>query len=330
MQQLLHISSWMMQPFPTVPRPSPGCICACPLGDTHRRCPRADPDPGVRVCCRLSSSASRCTSRSARWRPGSTSTPSPLAPAGVVAGAIDPTPTIDDARRRPPDRRPVGRSPWRVDPGGRRSCATSREASLDRPAAGDGLTGYRWPLPKGRLTQPFGPTPWGSQGRRRRAVPRRDRPRDVLRRPDRGRPRRHRPGRRPALRRRHRLARRPDGLLPAPRCQEAVGDAADRRRHRRRQRLSEHVRPLREGGRQARAAWSTPATSSATRDGPGMPRAATCTTACSARSSVATIAIDPGVAKRMKLPRAEIARVDPLLVLPDRAPPTTAVDTGER
>lgn len=25
------------------------------------------------------------------------------------------------------------------------------------------LTGYRWPLPRGRLTLPFGPTPWGSR-----------------------------------------------------------------------------------------------------------------------------------------------------------------------
>ena len=25
------------------------------------------------------------------------------------------------------------------------------------------LTGYRWPLPHGRLTLPFGPTPWGSR-----------------------------------------------------------------------------------------------------------------------------------------------------------------------
>jgi murein DD-endopeptidase MepM/ murein hydrolase activator NlpD len=33
------------------------------------------------------------------------------------------------------------------------------------------------------------------------------------------------------------------------------------------------------------------------------------------------IAIDPGVAKRMKLPRAEISRVDPLVVLPPRAKP---------
>lgn len=36
----------------------------------------------------------------------------------------------------------------------------------------------------------------------------------------------------------------------------------------------------------------------------------------------ATMAIDPDVAKRMKLPGFEIARIDPLLVLPDRPTPT--------
>ncbi len=36
----------------------------------------------------------------------------------------------------------------------------------------------------------------------------------------------------------------------------------------------------------------------------------------------ATMAIDPDVAKRMKLPAFEIARIDPLLVLPERPKPT--------
>ena len=31
------------------------------------------------------------------------------------------------------------------------------------PAAPGTLTGYQWPLPNGRLTLPFGPTPWGSR-----------------------------------------------------------------------------------------------------------------------------------------------------------------------
>ena len=40
-------------------------------------------------------------------------------------------------------------------------------------------------------------------------------------------------------------------VLPAARCQEALEHPADRGRDRRRQRLSEHVRPLREGRREA-------------------------------------------------------------------------------
>jgi murein DD-endopeptidase MepM/ murein hydrolase activator NlpD len=32
-----------------------------------------------------------------------------------------------------------------------------------RPLAPGTLTGYRWPLPRGRLTLPYGPSPWGSR-----------------------------------------------------------------------------------------------------------------------------------------------------------------------
>jgi murein DD-endopeptidase MepM/ murein hydrolase activator NlpD len=31
------------------------------------------------------------------------------------------------------------------------------------PAPPSTLTGYRWPLPRGRITLPFGPSPWGSR-----------------------------------------------------------------------------------------------------------------------------------------------------------------------
>ena len=31
------------------------------------------------------------------------------------------------------------------------------------PAPPESLTGYQWPLPNGRLTLPFGPSPWGSR-----------------------------------------------------------------------------------------------------------------------------------------------------------------------
>ena len=124
----------------------------------------------------------------------------------------------------------------------------------------------------------------------------------------------------PPLRRRHRLARRPDRVLQAARCQEAVEDAPDRRRDRRRQRLPEHVRPLREGRRQAGPA--RPAG-----DLLGYEGRTGSASGCHLHYGLFSpfergeIAIDRGVAKRMKLPRAEIARIDPLLVLPPRPKP---------
>ena len=62
-----------------------------------------------------------------------------------------------------------------------------------------GSSGYRWPLPQGPADPAVRPDGVGLADRRRRAVPRRHRPRDVLRRPDRGRPRRRRPRRRPPI-----------------------------------------------------------------------------------------------------------------------------------
>ena len=38
---------------------------------------------------------------------------------------------------------------------------TAAPAATPLPLAD--LTGYRWPLPRGRLTLPFGPSPWGSR-----------------------------------------------------------------------------------------------------------------------------------------------------------------------
>lgn len=35
--------------------------------------------------------------------------------------------------------------------------------SAPTPAPVDSLTGYVWPLPRGRITLPFGPSPWGSR-----------------------------------------------------------------------------------------------------------------------------------------------------------------------
>src|SRR5688572_11894714 len=36
------------------------------------------------------------------------------------------------------------------------------ETGLAGPASPAALIGYAWPLPRGRLTNPFGPSPWGS------------------------------------------------------------------------------------------------------------------------------------------------------------------------
>ena len=46
------------------------------------------------------------------------------------------------------------------------AAAIPPDASFAAPVGApplSGLTGYRWPLPHGRLTLPFGPTPWGSR-----------------------------------------------------------------------------------------------------------------------------------------------------------------------
>jgi murein DD-endopeptidase MepM/ murein hydrolase activator NlpD len=79
---------------------------------------------------------------------------SEVIPAGVgsvarpIAAAALPT------RPPAPIRRPA-------DPAGPGDLELIRSTSL--PAAARQLTGYVWPLPKGRLTLPFGATPWGTR-----------------------------------------------------------------------------------------------------------------------------------------------------------------------
>jgi len=88
------------------------------------------------------------------------------APTGMVAGAIDPAPAT-----------PTPATPTPTPPIPARTLAhRAVPTPLPPPARGNdgrdmvrgpipitGLTGYRWPLPHGRLTLPFGPTPWGSR-----------------------------------------------------------------------------------------------------------------------------------------------------------------------
>ena len=79
----------------------------------------------------------------------------PLTPVGAVQGAVETT--------RPPTARPsaaasVPTASPRTTP---LAAPTATPAPTAPPPAT--LTGYRWPLPRGRLTLPFGPSPWGSR-----------------------------------------------------------------------------------------------------------------------------------------------------------------------
>jgi murein DD-endopeptidase MepM/ murein hydrolase activator NlpD len=67
--------------------------------------------------------------------PKATGTPAPVV---AVDPSVRPSPPGYEAARPTPSPRPM-------------------------PAAPASLTGYQWPLPKGRLTLEFGPSPWGSR-----------------------------------------------------------------------------------------------------------------------------------------------------------------------
>ncbi len=81
----------------------------------------------------------------------------PLTPVGDVQGAIGSTtssarPATTPAAAQPPGA--TSQPPAAVAP-------SSSAAPTAPPVAT--LTGYRWPLPRGRLTLPFGPSRWGSR-----------------------------------------------------------------------------------------------------------------------------------------------------------------------
>ena len=80
----------------------------------------------------------------------------PLTPVGDVQGAVGSAPSA-----RPAGNPAVARTP---DPARQPAVAVVPNPSVapiaPHPAT---LTGYRWPLPRGRLTLPFGPSPWGSR-----------------------------------------------------------------------------------------------------------------------------------------------------------------------
>jgi len=92
--------------------------------------------------------------------------PESLQPAGAVAGVIDPPPAsaggsgahVDVVPSPSPGSsgRPVPPTPPTSEPH-----PGAKNEDGPRPLAD--LRGYQWPLPNGRVTLPFGPTPWGSR-----------------------------------------------------------------------------------------------------------------------------------------------------------------------
>lgn len=70
----------------------------------------------------------------------------PLTPVGEVQGAVASAPASD--RVAPTPVAPTARPTATPDPS---------------PAPPEALTGYQWPLPRGRVTLPFGRSPWGTR-----------------------------------------------------------------------------------------------------------------------------------------------------------------------
>lgn len=80
----------------------------------------------------------------------------PILSAGAVAGAVDETPS-QISNPDPTTAAGTGRRPRSNDPDEDLAIHIFDAPPVSR------LVGYRWPLPKGRLTLPYGPTPWGTR-----------------------------------------------------------------------------------------------------------------------------------------------------------------------
>lgn len=94
----------------------------------------------------------------------------PPAPAGAVAGIQGTSPPISGGHSVVPSSDEVGPLAPAAPPhstasahGGASLDVRSRPVADPRPLPLSQLTGYQWPLPHGRLTLPFGPTAWGSR-----------------------------------------------------------------------------------------------------------------------------------------------------------------------
>jgi len=259
---------------------------------------------------------------------GPNATPAAISPAGaaaVVASAVDGGPSAEHADAS------SGTATTPADAGqaARAANPTSPPMPPETPAPPAtplplaDLTGYRWPLPRGRLTLPFGPSPWGS--RLVHGQPFHD-------------------GIDLATVCGDRIVAAHDGrVLAAGRhYDDAIGWEGD---------LSAYYRRL-----DAKNLWSTLPIVLITDDGNGYRsiyahfskivvtvgdvvragqligyegrtgRASGCHLHYGLFSTdePARFAIEASVVKRMKVPTIEIARVDPLLVLPPRRPKPTA------
>lgn len=76
----------------------------------------------------------------------------PVAPVDEVAGAVErgPSPSVPEVALASP-------SPTSTP------TPVPTPTPVLTPPPPESLTGYQWPLPRGRLTLPFGPSPWGSR-----------------------------------------------------------------------------------------------------------------------------------------------------------------------
>jgi murein DD-endopeptidase MepM/ murein hydrolase activator NlpD len=81
----------------------------------------------------------------------------PLTPVGAVQGAVESTP--------PPSARPTlaAGAPRPGDPARPPAVVAPSPSAAPTAPPPSTLTDYRWPLPRGRLTLPFGASPWGSR-----------------------------------------------------------------------------------------------------------------------------------------------------------------------
>jgi murein DD-endopeptidase MepM/ murein hydrolase activator NlpD len=89
---------------------------------------------------------------------GSIEAPGSISPIGVVAGAVDQAPSETPAGE---GQRAAGTNSAPATP--MPAIPDARLALPGSPPPLDQLSGYRWPLPKGRLTQDFGPTAYASR-----------------------------------------------------------------------------------------------------------------------------------------------------------------------